>query len=707
MFKFFRHIAPRTRILFVAFLLILVPGAVISYLSLQSIREKAENLRTSYSGTLNLVGEKLENDISQLESEFHNQVIERSPGSDQAIILKEWLRNMESDHPALNNLFLVHAEGGLISSSVSAGWQRLSRSPISITLRESASFRLAEEAEFITRNYIESLRYYRDAMSSASSPHDRVVLHSRIGRCYSKLNNHPNAIREFERILEHGETGLTIGNVPASVVAYSQIADAYEFLHAVREKNEALIVLYKHLLEHPWDLAGGEFLYYLRSVREKLDASFATNTGENLLNQDVEELKMVETELRKQINLMEFISEHILPEMESEINLGSLREMRTQTIIREKTDSTFLLSYLKLPAAFQQIQLSALGFQINQEYILSAFIPEVLTTVELGNNILVGIIGERDSILYIQNDHPLKTYLVAEDFSSLYNQWKVALFHPDGKTIEQLIGNEKQLYLALFIGIIVVMVIGIILMIRAVIHESEVSRLKSEFVSNVSHELKTPLALIRMFGETLDSGIVTDEEKRRKFYSIIRKESERLTHLINNVLDFSRMDARVKEYNFQETDLVETVRNSLDAYKYHISDKGFQVEIEFPEESIMLKIDRDAIAQVLLNLLNNAVKYSDEVKHIRVNVRRQEKIATISVTDCGIGISKGEQGKIFNKFYRVSSSRIRDTRGSGLGLTLAKHIVEAHGGTIGVESEPGKGSTFLVNLPLIIIRNVI
>jgi signal transduction histidine kinase len=274
------------------------------------------------------------------------------------------------------------------------------------------------------------------------------------------------------------------------------------------------------------------------------------------------------------------------------------------------------------------------------------------------------------------------------------------LFDKEGKSIEQLVGKEKQLYLMLFAGIIIVMFIGIVVMIRAVIHESEISRMKSEFVSNVSHELKTPLALIRLFGETLESGIVSDEKKRQEFYGIIRKESERLTHLINNVLDFSRMDTGVKEYHFKEADLVEVVRSTLEAYKFHIRDDGFKIESELPDESITLKIDKDAISQVLLNLLNNAVKYSEERKYIQVRVCKNSISALISVTDHGVGIPKEELKKIFDKFYRVSTAKTRETRGTGLGLTLAKHIVEAHGGTIEVESEVGKGSRFMVILPI-------
>ena len=243
------------------------------------------------------------------------------------------------------------------------------------------------------------------------------------------------------------------------------------------------------------------------------------------------------------------------------------------------------------------------------------------------------------------------------------------------------------------------MLIGIVFMVRAVIHESEVSRMKSEFVSNVSHELKTPLALIRMFGETLDAGIVTDEKKRREFYSIIRKESERLSHLINNVLDFSRMDTGAKEYYFEESDLVKVVKSSLEAYKFHIHENGFEIKSELPDEAVMIKIDKDAISQALLNLLSNAVKYSDERKNIKVEVYKNSSSALISVADQGMGIPNEERKKIFEKFYRVQATRGEEKRGSGLGLTLVKHIVEAHGGIIEVESVVGEGSTFTLKIP--------
>ena len=699
MFKFLKHIAPRTKILFVAFILVLFPGTIISYLSLQSIRQKAENLRTKYSGTVSLVRDKLENEVSRLETNLRNSVIELTPESNKIASLKVWLRNMESENPAFKHLILINADGGLISSSVSLGWNN--RSDPSINSKAAISFNMAENAEYIRKDYIGSIALYREALASSASNQEYILIMSRIGRCYIKKGEYGKAINEYKKILELGNDEIFIGNIPASIVALSQVADSYEALNAHREEYNSTLELYKRLIEQPWDLEGGEFLYYLKSVSEKIRSPEVSGSNFNSAERNIENLLMREERLLEQIRFIEFIDKNNLPEIEAELSKGSISEVLLHNISREVNNSTFQLSFFKLPAAFQQSQLLAFTYQLEKDYILSDLFPEILTSVELGKDLFVGILGENDSLLYLQRNLPVSSYLVAENFSQMFAGWKVALFDPGGKTIEQLTGKEKQLYLVLFVGIIVVMLIGIILMVRAVIHESEISRMKSDFVSNVSHELKTPLALIRMFGETLDSGIVTEEKDRRKFYSIIRKESERLTHLINNVLDFSRMDAGVKEYDFREADLTEVVRSSLEVYRFQISDNGFKIESEMPDEPLILRIDKDAISQVLLNLFNNAVKYSDEEKYILVQVRKDSDSALISVRDHGVGISKDEQKKIFDKFYRVSTVMTKQARGSGLGLTLAKHIVEAHGGTIEVESEVGKGSRFTVRLPLL------
>lgn len=246
----------------------------------------------------------------------------------------------------------------------------------------------------------------------------------------------------------------------------------------------------------------------------------------------------------------------------------------------------------------------------------------------------------------------------------------------------------------------VFMVGGIVLSYRSVSKEVALAKLKSDFVSNVSHELRTPLSLIRLYAETLEMGRLSNPDKYQEYYQIIRKESERLTTLINNILDFSKIEAGKKAYEFRETDMAELVRTTLDSYRYQIEQNGFALEEQIENDLPMIKADREAIARSLLNLVNNAVKYSADDKKLAVKLSRCNGSVNMEVIDHGIGIPRAEQDKIFEKFYRVCDPLVHNTKGSGLGLTLVRHVVDAHGGRIWVESVPGKGSKFSIQLPI-------
>jgi signal transduction histidine kinase len=233
-----------------------------------------------------------------------------------------------------------------------------------------------------------------------------------------------------------------------------------------------------------------------------------------------------------------------------------------------------------------------------------------------------------------------------------------------------------------------------------VARELALAKLKSDFVSNVSHELRTPLALIRLYAETLELGRISNSGKQQEYYEIIRKESERLTSLINNILDFSRIESGKKEYSFRETDVADLVRSTLESYRFEIEQNGFQLDQKIESDVPPLWVDREAIARSLLNLVNNAVKYSGAEKYLGVHLYRHNNGVNLEVVDHGIGIPAKEHLKIFEKFYRVGDPLVHNTKGSGLGLSLVRHIVQAHGGEVAVESTPGMGSKFIITLPL-------
>ena len=238
------------------------------------------------------------------------------------------------------------------------------------------------------------------------------------------------------------------------------------------------------------------------------------------------------------------------------------------------------------------------------------------------------------------------------------------------------------------------------LALGAVMRQMRLSQMKSEFVSNVSHELRTPLSSIRVFGEYMRLGRVTDQSKVQQYGEYIEAESRRLTALINNILDFSKIESAEKNYRFCDTDVVDLVQQTVAAFELPLREQGVSIALVTPaERPPMLPIDRDAFGQALVNLLDNAVKFSNGRKDIDLAVTTRGNAVLISVRDRGIGIHPSEQKKIFEKFYRVGSGLVHDVKGSGLGLSIVQHVVKAHAGRVEVSSTPGEGTTFTIVLP--------
>jgi len=700
MFERLKHTSPKTKFLLFALVLILLPSAILCYLGVRSVDEKANNLRASYHNTVALLRERVDQEVSRLEDSIRQRSMRTFPGAERQVRLRQWLGVIDSEFAAFRDPFILDRSGGVITSVVASHWTRESQRRPTPSRQFSEDLHVAEAREFVQNDLDGAIRLYRDMLQRIVLPGERAILLSRIGRCYFKSERYREGISEYQMILASSVSESFIGAVPTPIIALSQIAEGYRSVDATAQRDSITLILFQYILAHPWDLADGGFQYYINIVSAEVESVAHRISTQSTSQSTIAALRKDEYRVREQIQFVESIRREVIPQLNLDFFYSDNSRASLSHSVVSRNGVPHQLGYFRLTSTASHTEPLLLGYEIDPQYFATQLLTEASRSVESGETIAFGILDQRDSVISVLGDHSVRRPLVAENFSEAYRGWKVAIFDIAGRSIEEVIDSERNTYLILLLSIVTVLVVGVVVTLRAAAHEMEVSRTKAEFVSSVSHELKTPLALIRMFGETLESGIVNDELKRKEFYSIIRKESERLTHLIDNVLDFSKMDAGSKEYHCEEADLVEVVRDTVDAYMFHIRDMGFVVERHFPGEPLIARFDPDAISQATLNLLSNATKYSDERKVIRISVAGNADSVAVSIEDEGVGIPKEALGKTFEKFYRVHDGKTKEARGTGIGLTLTKHIVEAHGGTIEVESVAGKGSKFTMRIPL-------
>lgn len=230
--------------------------------------------------------------------------------------------------------------------------------------------------------------------------------------------------------------------------------------------------------------------------------------------------------------------------------------------------------------------------------------------------------------------------------------------------------------------------------------KAQLEEIMVQFIANVSHELRTPLTSIKGYAETLLDGAMTDAELCHRWLQIIYDESQRLERLINDLLDLSMLEAEQVELHFKSVDMREVIDRVISVLHQLATKENIGIETDYEENLPLVFVDEDRMKQVLLNLIHNAVKYSPEGSNVIIEVSKMEREIQVSITDQGTGIPQNHLDRIFERFYRVEKDKTGKTGGRGLGLSIARHIVEIHGGTIGATSRPGNGSTFRFTIPL-------
>jgi signal transduction histidine kinase len=373
------------------------------------------------------------------------------------------------------------------------------------------------------------------------------------------------------------------------------------------------------------------------------------------------------------------------------------------------------------------------GAQLNLDRVVDGLRGLVQAGPELHDEICVAVLDDNAKPVALSQagfSANWKRPFVATEIGDALPHWEVTAYLVNPARLAQT-ANTAKLTLGLLIAVLVLAIgVGSWLIVRSLNSELKLARQKTDFVGNVSHELKTPLTSIRMFSELLAEGRVADQAKQHSYLNIIAAEAARLTRLINNVLDFSRMERGEKKYNFQPCDLVEVVRTAAQTFRPHLEAGGFKFDCVLPDASISVHGDADALSQIIVNLLSNAEKYSNgpastpsprpsgeragargsesglltnTKKEIVLQLARRESPlphAEVRMLDRGSGVPRGSEEKVFEKFYRAHDSLSSGVQGSGLGLTIARQIARAHGGDVVYEPRDGGGSCFILRLPL-------
>jgi signal transduction histidine kinase len=288
---------------------------------------------------------------------------------------------------------------------------------------------------------------------------------------------------------------------------------------------------------------------------------------------------------------------------------------------------------------------------------------------------------------------------VASEIGEALPHWEAALYLMRPQQLQENARGVRRTLLLLIACALAAIVFGGWAVFADARRQLALAQKKTDFVSNVSHELKTPLTSIRMFAEMMQSGSAS-EEKRPQYLRIIVAEAERLTRLINNVLDFARLERKQKRYDFHPLDLHEVIARTWEGHELHLREQGFTTRWQAAPPPYPVRGNDDALAQILVNLLSNAEKYSTDRKEVEIHSYLTESSVHVSVLDRGSGVPPGEEAKIFEAFYRAHDSLASGIQGSGLGLTLAQRLAKEHGGEITFQAREGGGSNVTLRLPL-------
>ena len=625
---------------------LLLATAALAGLSIQSVYREAQVRKRLVADTHRSIADVLS---AQLDAAMGEA--DRATAAELSVMgthgepLLEKIRDIETSRPWLQPLVLA------FSSQPNA-------EPASSTdKRFEELLAAAEEAEYRRQDPVRAASLYAEAANAGDVSRRAAALNGQ-ARTELKAGDTVRAAGTYKKLIVQTEA-LDQSHARLSAIARNQLVSCYQRLGIKSEIVDAIMDLYAFLISRRFILDEGTYDFYRREVEGRLVSVKA-------------EIDDTKANRLAGLRSRELLLDSIQPSVRWALSDGGKSPAVTMNAIG---DSGLKAIHVWSVANIQSLLERSLR--------------------EPGPWAGVGISLIEDGV---ESDAVRATLPLTHAPG-----WRVTAFPKTG-SVAALASREVTRFAVLLVLVFGTVVAAMFLAVRSVAGELALARMRADFVASVSHELKTPLSLIRMFAESLQQGWV-GEDRKANYYEVITRESERLTGLINNVLDFSRMESGGRKYRRASVDLRGVLASLLDRYQYHLNAAQIALTRELPDEPVFAFVDSEAMEQVFVNLLSNAVKYMGDANRqprmVRVSLTCNQKHAYIRVADTGIGISHEDRVRIFERFWRADNKHVRAVAGSGLGLTLVKDIIKAHDGDITVESIPGQGSTFAVTLPLV------
>ena len=558
----------------------------------------------------------------------------------------------------------------------------------------------AEIAEFRRKNFPDAISLYRRIQNQAKNDQVKAWILNRIARCQVKLKRNDQAQATYRSIVGNfsdlsTESGRSL-----------EFSSRLEILSILRLEDNFQVLLkefletYGKLEKRAWSLDESQLMLYKNSLEEILNEEIAVNPSRNVPEDFMDTVRKTRKSTEKILkiwDLAEFSRQSTLPavrdRLEASENVSPLIDKRAF----EYENEEYLLLLSPLAGIGSNHSMEFLGSFIKASVLTEN--AEILSMENQPKGLSVLIRSNiSDKIVFGEEVTEERRFVFTDFFLENFPPWRVEIYQVEGAGSGFLL--YKNIFFWMILFMLLILFFGSGLIIRLLMQEVNLLHLKSEFIASVSHEFKTPLTSMGAILERLLDEEIKNPDKAREYYRILRHDSDRLKRLVANVLDFTKIEEGKRKYRMEQLDVGHLVQKEVDSFKKEYRLSGFRVELDMKNGSFPVSADEEALGQALHNILDNAAKFSQREKRIEVSVKRNGDKIEITVSDNGIGITETEQKKIFEKFYRGKQATSVSPTGTGLGLTLVKHIMAAHGGEIIVQSRPGEGSRISLILPV-------